>query len=46
MKESSGEGVAPHTAPESCADGRKGAGEALTGVRTGQPLSGEIISFR
>jgi RNA-directed DNA polymerase len=43
MKESYGEGVAPHTGPESCAIDRKVNGEALTGVRTGQPLSGEII---
>ena len=31
MKESYGEGPANHTGPESCADGRKPAGEALTG---------------
>ena len=43
MKESYGEGVANHTGPESCAVDRKAKGEALTGVRTGQPLSGEII---
>jgi hypothetical protein len=43
MKESYGEGVAPHTGPESCAADRKVRGEALTGVRTGQPLSGETI---
>jgi hypothetical protein len=43
MKESYGEGVARHTDPESCAVDRKVKGEALTGVRTGQPLSGEII---
>ena len=43
MKESYGEGVAHHTGPESCAVNRKVKGEALTGVRTGQPLSGEII---
>lgn len=43
MKESYGEGVTHHTGPESCAVNRKVRGEALTGVRTGQPLSGEII---
>jgi RNA-directed DNA polymerase len=42
MKESYGEGVAHHTGPESCAVDRKVKGEALTGARTGQPLSGEI----
>src|SRR6202521_4852404 len=33
------EGVANRIAPESCADGREGIGEALTGERIGQPLS-------
>ena len=42
MKESHGEGLASHTGPESCADGRKSAGEALTGEHAGQPLSSEI----
>lgn len=42
MKEPYGEGLAPHTDPESCVDGRKAGGEALTGARTGQPLSCEI----
>jgi RNA-directed DNA polymerase len=42
MKESCGEGLAPHTDPESCTGGRKAEGEALTGAHTGQPLSGEI----
>src|SRR5207247_5508203 len=42
MKVSYGEGVAIHTGSESCIGARKGAGEALTGVRTGQPLSREI----
>jgi hypothetical protein len=42
MKESYGEGGAPHTGPESCASVRKGEGEALTGARAGQPLSREI----
>ncbi len=44
MKEPYGEGLAPHTSPESCADGCKVGSEALTGVRTGQPLSCEIQS--
>lgn len=34
------EGLANHTGPESCACGREAAREALTGERTGQPLSG------
>ena len=42
MKVSYGEGVAIHTGSESCIGPRKGAGEALTGVGTGQPLSREI----
>ena len=35
------EGVAIHIGPESCAVAREGLGEALTGVRVGQPLSRE-----
>jgi hypothetical protein len=35
------EGVAIHIDPESCAFGREAAREALTGARTGQPLSRE-----
>ena len=46
MKESYGEGLAHHTDPESCAVSRKTGGEALTGARTGQPLSGEINKSR
>ena len=42
MKEPYGEGLAPHTGPESCAGCREAVGEALTGARTGQPLSCEI----
>lgn len=38
------EGVATHDDPESCAGARKGAGEALTGVRAGPVLSREIMS--
>ena len=34
------EGVAIHIDPESCADTREGAGEALTGECIGQPSSG------
>ena len=41
-----GAGVATHTGPESCVGVRKGVGEALTGVRTGQPLSREISLLR
>jgi hypothetical protein len=42
MEVSYGEGLAIHTGSESCIGTRKDAGEALTGVRTGQPLSREI----
>ena len=42
MKVSYGEGLAIRTGSESCIGARKGAGEALTGVRTGQVLSREI----
>lgn len=35
------EGLAAHTGPESCVHAREGMGEALTGERAGQPLSGE-----
>lgn len=41
MKVHYSEGVATHTGPESCAQFREGLGEALTGERIGQPLSGE-----
>ena len=44
MKESHGKGPASHPDPESCAGIRKGAGEALTGARAGQPSSCEIRS--
>ena len=37
------EDVASHIGPESCADTREGAGEALTGERTGQPSSRESL---
>ena len=40
------EGVANHIGPESCVGGREAAREALTGVRAGQPLSGETLPFR
>lgn len=46
MKEPYREGRAGHPGPESCADGRKIGGEALTGVRAGQPLSCEIRQSR
>jgi len=42
MKVSYSEGLATHTGSESCIFGRKGEGEALTGVRAGQVLSREI----
>ena len=35
--------VANHAVPESCAAPREGYGEALTGVRVGQPLSHEMF---
>ena len=37
------EGIANHNVPESCAVTREGGGEALTGVRIGQPLSRESL---
>jgi hypothetical protein len=37
------EGLAIHSGPESCAVIREGFGEALTGVRAGQPLSRERL---
>src|SRR5215471_2515860 len=39
------EGVANRIDPESCAAAREGFGEALTGERTGQPLSRESTLF-
>ena len=45
MKESHREGSASHPDPESCVDGRKAGGEALTGAHAGQPSSCEIRSF-
>jgi hypothetical protein len=44
MKEPYGQGLATHPGPESCASDGNMAGEALTGVHAGQPLSSEIIS--
>lgn len=46
MKESYVEGLASHGGPESCVCTRKGAGEALTGVRMGRVLSREINAPR
>ena len=46
MKEPHIEGVATHDDPESCVGTREGAGEVLTGVRTGTVLSREISPFR
>jgi len=45
MKEPYKKGVATHLGPESCADGRKAMGEALTGENAGQPSSSEITSI-
>jgi hypothetical protein len=39
MKESYGEDAAHHTGPESCLDGPRGSGEALTGESTGELLN-------
>jgi hypothetical protein len=39
-------GIANHVGPESCAGHREVHGEALTGVRAGQPLSRERSSIR
>src|SRR6478735_6921093 len=44
MQESHGKGPASHPNPESCVDGRKAGGEALTGAHAGQPSSCEIRS--
>jgi len=41
MKVPYDEGIASHIDPESCADARKGIGEALTGEKAGQVLSRE-----
>jgi RNA-directed DNA polymerase len=41
MKEPYSEGIASHAGPESCADGREAAREALTGVCAGRVLSPE-----
>jgi hypothetical protein len=43
MQKSHGKGPASHPDPESCVDGRKAGGEALTGAHAGQPSSCEII---
>jgi len=40
------EGVANHIGPESCVVGREAGREALTGVRVGQPSSGETLHDR
>ena len=44
MEVSYSEGLANRAGPESCVGVRKGAGEALTGVRTGWVLSREIYA--
>ena len=43
MREPYGEGLATHAGVESCADARKGMGEALTEVCTGLVLSCESM---
>ena len=45
MKVRHDEDVASRIGPESCADTREGAGEALTGDRIGQPLSRERSKY-
>ena len=42
MREPHREGLASHPGPESCAGGREGAREALTGEDAGEVLSSEI----
>ena len=44
MREPYKKGVAHHLGSESCASDRKDAGEALTGVHTGQVSSSEITT--
>jgi hypothetical protein len=46
MKESYQKGIANHLSPESCLDGPRGRGEALTGGNTGGLLSSENTIFR
>ena len=46
MKELYIEGVATHDDPESCVGARKGAGEALTGVRAGRAIEPRNMLFR
>jgi hypothetical protein len=40
------EDLANHDGPESCADVRKGGGEALTGVHAGRVSSREMLKSR
>src|SRR5919108_3190427 len=46
MKESYGEGVATHTAPEPCGAACKDRVEALTGARAGRVFSRERVFLR
>ena len=46
MKVSNSEDLASYAVPESCVAYREVRGEALTGVRKGQPLSRERIKFQ
>ena len=43
MEVSNNEGLANHVVPESCAVCRETCGEALAGVRAGQPLSRDSL---
>ena len=45
MKVPNSKEIANHVVPESCVAYREVRGEALTGVRTGQPLSRESTLF-
>jgi len=45
MREPYDEGLANHIGPESCGGASNGAAEALTGVRTGQVLSREMLAY-
>jgi hypothetical protein len=46
VKVSASKGLANHTVPESCVLHREVQGEALTGVRVGQPLSREKVMIQ
>lgn len=44
MKEPYGEGLAPHTDPESCVYSYEAMGEALTGAHAGQDIEQRNLS--